>query len=141
MLAFSAAIEFFLQIGLNFAGKYSMATRTRKSSSTTLTRLMRASASGQTTVVKDLLESGIEVNVRGPRNSTALMFAAGAGHLDIVKELVEYGADVSLEEDGGWSAIRLAKEDGNEEIVSFLEKGSFQEASLQARSQSRKSSR
>ena len=118
-----------------------MATRTRKSSSTTLTRLMRASASGQTTVVKDLLESGTEVNVRGPRNSTALMFAAGAGHLDIVVELVEHGADVSLEEDGGWSAIRLAQEDGNEDIVSFLEQGGIHSATLPSRGQTRKSSR
>ena len=95
--------------------------RRRKTSSTTLTRLMLASATGQVEVVHSLLLSGEDANTRGPRGSTALMFAAGAGHLDVVKELVAFGADIAAQEDGGWCARRHAEEDGNEEVASFLD--------------------
>lgn len=96
-----------------------MQARTRTTTAS-LTLLMRASATGQTEVVRSLLALGEDANVRGPRNSTALMFAAGAGHLEVVKELVNYGADTALEEDGGWCALRHAEEEENDEVISYL---------------------
>lgn len=91
-----------------------------RANSSSLTRLMLASATGQAQVVQTLLASGEDANVRGPRGSTALMFAAGAGHLDVVQELLAHGADADLQEDGGWNALRHAEEDGSEEVASFL---------------------
>ena len=85
-----------------------------------LTPLMNASAMGNVEVVRDLIQSGADVNQIGPRRSTALMFATGAGHLDVVKELVECGANIELTEDGGWNALRFAEEDGEDEIANFL---------------------
>ena len=60
--------------------------------SSALTPLMRASAIGHEAIVKDLLVDGVDVNVKGPRGSTALMFAASSGSLEIVQALVENGA-------------------------------------------------
>ena len=93
--------------------------RERKPSSS-LTRLMRACASGQQQVVHSLLTEGDDVNARGPRGSTALMFAASTGHLEVVKELVAFGANHELQEDGGWDAARHADEDGHEDVSTFL---------------------
>lgn len=89
-----------------------------------LTPLMRASAIGHLAAVRGLLQDGVDVNVRGPRNSTALMFAVCAGHLEIVRELVHHGADIEAAEEEGWTAVRLAKEDGYREIVDYLQKTS-----------------
>ncbi|MCB0322137.1 MAG: ankyrin repeat domain-containing protein [Bdellovibrionales bacterium] len=87
---------------------------------TSLTPLMRACAIGHIEVVQQLLDEGVDVNVRGPRGSTALMFAAGGGHLDVVKILVARGADLSVREDGGWTA-RMHAEDEDIEVAKFLE--------------------
>lgn len=85
-----------------------------------LTPLMRASAIGHVDVVKELISEGVNVNERGPRNSTALMFAAGGGHLEVVKELVEAGANIEDREEGGWNACDHAVEDGHHDIIRFL---------------------
>ena len=85
-----------------------------------LTPLMRAAAIGQTARVMELIAEGVDVNVRGPRNSTALMYAASGGHLDVVRVLVESGADVMAREAGGWTARRHAEEDGYTDVSDFL---------------------
>ena len=97
-----------------------MSIQTSTSGSIGLTPLMRASATGQTHVVIELLRDGADVNARGPRGSTALMFAAGGGHLEVVRALVESGAELDAAEDGGWDALRHAEEDGEFEIVHYL---------------------
>ena len=60
----------------------------RKLSTGTFTRLMRASAFGNLELVKELLSEGAAINEKGPRGSTALMFAASGGFLEIVHDLV-----------------------------------------------------
>jgi ankyrin repeat domain-containing protein 17 len=85
-----------------------------------LTPLMRASAVGLAPSVEEFINEGMDINARGPRDSTALMFAAAGGYLDIVKLLVEEGADTEAKEDGGWTALRHAEEDGYEDVVAYL---------------------
>ncbi len=85
-----------------------------------LTPLMRAAAIGHMAVVKGLLSDGVDVNDKGPRDSTALMFAAGAGHLEVVRELVSNGAEVDAIENSGMTAVRLAQEDGFRDIADYL---------------------
>jgi ankyrin repeat protein len=94
----------------------SMSQTTGKS----LTPLMRAAAIGHMAVVKGLLAEGVDVNDKGPRDSTALMFAAGAGHLEVVRELVRHGAEVDAVENSGMTAVRLAQEDGYKDIADYL---------------------
>ena len=86
-----------------------------------LTPLMLAAAAGNIEHVKELIEEGVDVNARGPRNSTALMYAVGGGHIEVVRQLVQHGADVEACEEGGWSALKHAREDEETEIVEFLE--------------------
>ena len=92
-----------------------------RQSSQSFTPLMRAAAVGHVGVVHELLEEGrLDVNERGPRDSTALMFAAGGGHTDVVRALIKEGADVEAQEEGGWTALQLAEEDGHYDIVTLL---------------------
>eukprot|EP00281_Chroomonas_sp_CCMP1168_P021765 CAMPEP_0206221394 /NCGR_PEP_ID=MMETSP0047_2-20121206/5390_1 /ASSEMBLY_ACC=CAM_ASM_000192 /TAXON_ID=195065 /ORGANISM="Chroomonas mesostigmatica_cf, Strain CCMP1168" /LENGTH=351 /DNA_ID=CAMNT_0053644123 /DNA_START=107 /DNA_END=1163 /DNA_ORIENTATION=- len=99
------------------------------------TALMMAAKSGQTDVVRFLLEKGANVNLRNNEENTALMLAADGGHTDIVRSLLENGAQVDMK--GEWSmggvrvqsgekgtALMLAARKGYSEIVSaLLEKG------------------
>ena len=58
------------------------------------TVLMVACMQGHYEIVKCLLESGADVNVKDKQNWTALMKAADKGHVELVKLLLAYGADV-----------------------------------------------
>ena len=57
--------------------------------------LMLAAGSGDTRVVKALLNAGVDVNARDSTGFTALMFAARYGHTDTVKLLLAGGPDVN----------------------------------------------
>lgn len=60
------------------------------------TKLMEASANGNTEIVKMLLEKGADVDFFDKRGNTALMEASDNGHTAIVKLLLKKGADVDL---------------------------------------------
>lgn len=93
---------------------------TERSATGTFSPLMRASAIGHEPRVVELIKEGVDVNEKGPRDSTALMFAAGGGHFEIVRVLVEHGADIAAKEAGGWDARAHAEADGHEEVAVFL---------------------
>jgi len=58
------------------------------------TPLMKAASTGQTAVVKELVQKGANVDATHVSGYTALMFAAENGHLDVVRVLLEMGANV-----------------------------------------------
>ena len=85
--------------------------------------LTAAVRGGHTEIVKLLLDSGADPNLRDtwksmPPNGTALENAAGNGHLDIAKLLVERGADINME--GYWRPLKTAAASNRPEIVQFL---------------------
>eukprot|EP00045_Choanoeca_perplexa_P011742 m.125624 g.125624 ORF g.125624 m.125624 type:complete len:1086 (+) comp15752_c0_seq1:186-3443(+) len=78
---------------------------------TQLTLLQRAVLEGQLPLVKFLLQSGADVNLRNnPEQATALHIAAGLGEQasDIIRELVRAKADVNLQDVEGCSALHRA---------------------------------
>ena len=75
---------------------------------------------GDTDIVRDLLERGVDANARDRYGQTGVMLAAHGGHLATVKLLVEHGADLDVTAKYGLSAVMLAVVAGYEEIALAL---------------------
>jgi hypothetical protein len=70
--------------------------------------LMHAVHKHQLGAVKELLNSGAEVNYTGRNGGTALTMAAGYGYSDIVEVLLSKGADPAVRMNDGLTALDLA---------------------------------
>jgi ankyrin repeat protein len=69
--------------------------------------MLEAAGKGNTARVRELLDSGVKVNMRGPDRNTPLMEAAYGGHAETVKLLLERGADLSVKKRDGATAWTL----------------------------------
>jgi hypothetical protein len=93
------------------------------------TNLSKAAFEGQSSVVKEILNKGADVNERGAcdwrwSNVTALSCAAYGGHIDTVKILIERGANVNASSNDGWTPLMSAACIGHAGIANLLiEKG------------------
>jgi ankyrin repeat protein len=85
-------------------------------------RLLYAIDQGDVHAVENLIEHGVNPNIRDTQSGlTALMMAAGFGHAEIVKCLLDAGADVfSIDNRGGGSVLHKAIQSGKIEIVRML---------------------
>ena len=61
-------------------------------------QLQDAARKGDVAAVKQLLDSGVDVNTRFRYNETALFFACDAGNVDVVKVLLDRGADINVKD-------------------------------------------
>jgi len=82
--------------------------------------LMRASAKGDLTTVKQLINEGADVNSADNHGRTALLEAAWGGKADVVKLLLEKGADANAADTTGYTPLMRACEEGYSEVVSLL---------------------
>ena len=92
--------------------------------------LWMASVIGDAAVVKEMIEAGADVNVRGsakriaPKKSfsdvTPLYVAADLGHTPVVIQLIRAGVDVNIPISGGVTPIHVAALNGNEACVAIL---------------------
>ncbi|HEX6464983.1 MAG TPA: ankyrin repeat domain-containing protein [Vicinamibacterales bacterium] len=72
-------------------------------------QLQDAARKGDATAVKQLLDSGVDVNTKFRYNATALFFACDAGNVDVVKVLLDHGADMNLKDTFyGFTPLMLA---------------------------------
>jgi len=69
--------------------------------------MLEMAAKGDTAAVKDLLDKGVDVNMRGLDRNTPIMEAAFAGHLETVKLLLNNGADLSAQKNDGATVVTL----------------------------------
>ncbi|MFY9620109.1 MAG: ankyrin repeat domain-containing protein [Pyrinomonadaceae bacterium] len=69
--------------------------------------MLEAAGKGNTARVRELLDSGVKANMRGPDRNTPLMEAAYGGHAETVKLLLERGADPSVKKRDGATAWTL----------------------------------
>jgi ankyrin repeat protein len=87
--------------------------------------LILAAQGGDAKAVRQLLDSGVPVDVRDVESgATALMAAAGVGKLDVVSLLLERGADPNARTLAGFSALMFASGFGHLPVATLLiEKG------------------
>lgn len=80
----------------------------------------RAVTSGDVEAVRQLLQSGADVNARDRYGQTALMLAAHRGHLEIVETLLGREADLNVTAKYNLSALMLAVLAGHVAIARLL---------------------
>lgn len=85
--------------------------------------LHSATAAGHVRIVKLLLESGADPNVREQSGFTALHAAAQNGDVEMIRALLFAGADLTLKNDAGKSALDIAMDAGHEKATLLLGEG------------------
>jgi ankyrin repeat protein len=79
--------------------------------------MLQVAAKGDNTRVKELLDKGVDVNMRGSDRNTPIMEAAYGGHFETVKLLLDHGADLSAKKNDGADAGGLAH---GKEVIEML---------------------
>jgi uncharacterized protein YraI len=82
--------------------------------------LLDAASSGETDIVKSLLDNGANIEVKNDAGATPLIFASAKGQKDVVKLLVERGANVNARTITGITPLIAGASAGNQEIVKLL---------------------
>ncbi|GEM_PF-3286012 len=84
------------------------------------TALMWSSEMGIGGLVKALIASGVDINIRDINGKTSLMKAADGGHTDIVIALINAKADVNYVTKAGDTALMFASYNGNTDTINEL---------------------
>ena len=78
-----------------------------------------AVSGGNIKQVKDLISTGIDVNILNEDGDTALIIASKNDHLEIVKVLIAAGADANIKSRHG-TALTIVSKIGHLEIIKTL---------------------
>jgi ankyrin repeat protein len=73
-------------------------------------------------VLRLLLEHGIDLNAQNGAGWTPLHWVSMDGALEVVRLLLEHGADVEVKINVGLTALQLAADEGHDEVVKLLRK-------------------
>ncbi|KAL8867715.1 MAG: hypothetical protein Q9198_008418, partial [Flavoplaca austrocitrina] len=87
---------------------------------TNLGSLAYAAAFGLTSIVKNLLDEGVDINQTSHKGITALMSAAEAGHTDTVRVLLAAHADLDQAHKYASTALIKAARNGHDEVFQIL---------------------
>ena len=90
------------------------------SSARTVYQLLQLSADGKTRDIKEMIQSGVNINSVDYDKRSALHLAAAEGRFDTVKFLVERGANVNAVDRFGGTPLRDALEAKRYDISAFL---------------------
>ena len=83
-------------------------------------RFVLAARFDQKSLVKYMLQSGVDVNAKDTYGDTALIAAASAGRGELVAFLLQQGANVDAQNDAGLTALMNAAIKGYDSIVATL---------------------
>lgn len=83
-------------------------------------KILRSAEKGKVDEIRQLLDSGTDVNTKNANGTTALMAAAIGGRSDVVALLIQRGADVNAATSVGDTALSYASWKGHLEIVRQL---------------------
>lgn len=84
------------------------------------TLLHQAVRKGDMTVVKKLLDSGYDVNIKDANGLTPLHCAAQCGHKDIAEFLLANGADAAAKDENSWMPVHHAAAKGYKDLAKLL---------------------
>ena len=88
-----------------------------------ITPLIMASMSGNSTIIDALVRAGADVNFAKSAGTTPLMLAAASGKVDAVRALLDYGALVNAKETAhGQTALMFAAGMGRADVIRLLMK-------------------
>ena len=79
-----------------------------------------ASAKGDTSMIKLLIEESAYIDCESPNGTTPLMMAARYGTIDAVKLLIEEGADPTIKNNLKLGAIEFAEMGANPAVISYV---------------------
>ena len=82
--------------------------------------LIDAALNGDIRRVRELLDLGVDPNIRDNDGLTALISASSYGHSDIVRLLLDYGADPSIRDNTDGTALIEASGNGHTDIVRLI---------------------
>jgi len=82
--------------------------------------LFSAAKRGDTEAIRQVLDSGFDINSADKEGRTALMVAAGNGKLEAVKTLLKAGAAINAKSSKGQTALMNAVVSGNMVLVKLL---------------------
>ena len=83
-------------------------------------QLIKAAEHGDTKRVRELLDSGAEINAKDINGENALMKASAAGWAETVKLLLDAGADIDIQDKFGRTALMPAAANGRADTVKLL---------------------
>lgn len=85
-------------------------------------RWFMAAEKGNVKIIKEMVETGFDVNVRDPDGWTALMLAALNNHKVTSSSLIKAGADLTVTDSLGMTALMAASVAGNKKLVAYMVK-------------------
>jgi ankyrin repeat protein len=83
-------------------------------------KFFRACRTGNTTVIRALLEKGVDVNSRDEDHLTGLIWAGRKGKIESALVLLEHGAEIELGDKRGRTALFHAATFGRCDFVEYL---------------------
>lgn len=83
--------------------------------------IFAAAGQGEVNLLRDLVQAGVNPNVRTSKNWAPIHVAAGAGQLAAVRLLLDSGASHRAQTDAGYTAMHLAAQNGHLSIVMELD--------------------
>lgn len=96
VLAATICLHFGYQARAITPGEVVSISQTSEETNANHEKLWSAARAGDSQLVKQLLEQGVDVNSATHYGSTALTFACDRGHLEVVKILLDAGADATI---------------------------------------------
>jgi ankyrin repeat protein len=71
-------------------------------------------------IIQELLKSGVNVNTTGEFEQTPLHLAVSCNNLEIVKLLLKFGADSNIVDERNLRPIDYAMDEKNEKIINYI---------------------
>lgn len=84
------------------------------------TALATACGEGEIDIVRDLLDSGVNINLKNNDGNNALWFACFGNYLDIMELLINAGIDLDNQNDNGVTVLMYAASAGKTDALNLL---------------------
>ena len=84
------------------------------------TALMKATRQGLSTIVKELIAAGADINATNNDHNNALWFACFGDHYDLINLLLDNNIDINNQNDNGATVLMYGASAGKTEVVRLL---------------------